>query len=130
MLISPQLEEIKEVTLFLCNSQHPMLLLLAVWVLVWGLWLEAEALEPPDVQKLCGREFVRTAIYICGQPQLKWSQSAILTPELMGEVVGDQETETQRSKFTCSGLYKLDWCLISLAPKYTFLTMRSSINKE
>ncbi|XP_045709550.1 LOW QUALITY PROTEIN: relaxin-3 [Phyllostomus hastatus] len=107
-------------------AKHPMLLLLlAVWVLAVGLWLDAEALKPPIVKKLCGQEFVRTAAHICEHPGSRWSRSAILTQELM-----DQETKTQTSKFTCSGLYKMDWCLISLAPKHMFLTKRSSINKE
>lgn len=76
-------------------AKHPMLLLLllAVWVLVVGLWLEAEALRPPIVKKLCGQEFMRTALSVCEHPETRWSRSAFLTQELMGEVVGGSKGE-------------------------------------
>ncbi|KAF6096695.1 relaxin 3 [Phyllostomus discolor] len=66
-------------------AKHPMLLLLlAVWVLAVGLWLDAEARKPPIVKKLCGQKFIRAAAQICEHLGSRWSRSAILTQELMG----------------------------------------------
>lgn len=83
-------------------AKHPMLLLMAVWMLAAGLWLEAEAQGPSDKEKLCGREFVRTAIYVCGNPRLRWSRSATPAQEAMGEVAGGREGEK-------AGIWDMGW---------------------
>ncbi|KAF6096696.1 relaxin 3 [Phyllostomus discolor] len=71
-------------------AKHPMLLLLlAVWVLAVGLWLDAEARKPPIVKKLCGQKFIRAAAQICEHLGSRWSRSAILTQELMGNAFPD-----------------------------------------
>ncbi|XP_045048428.3 relaxin-3 [Desmodus rotundus] len=78
-------------------AKHPMLLLMAVWMLAAGLWLEAEAQGPSDKEKLCGREFVRTAIYVCGNPRLRWSRSATPAQEAMGDAFPDADTEPEEA---------------------------------
>lgn len=65
-------------------AKHPLPLLLGVWVLVGGLWLEAEAQGAPYGVKLCGREFIRAVIFICGGS--RWRRSDNLAQEAMGEV--------------------------------------------
>ncbi|XP_016073451.1 PREDICTED: relaxin-3-like [Miniopterus natalensis] len=48
-------------------ANHPLLLLLALWMLAGGLWLEAEAQEAPDEEvKLCDTEFIRRMFASCG----------------------------------------------------------------
>ncbi|XP_016073452.1 PREDICTED: relaxin-3 [Miniopterus natalensis] len=65
-------------------ANHPLLLLLALWMLAGGLWLEAEAQEAPeDGVKLCDREFIRTLIFTCGSS--RWRRSDILAREAIGE---------------------------------------------
>ncbi|XP_036158631.1 relaxin-3-like [Myotis myotis] len=78
-------------------AKHPLLLLLAVWVLAGGLWLEAEARGAPYGVKLCGREFIRAVIFTCGGS--RWRRSDNLAQEAM-----EKDTKNQRSKFTFSGL--------------------------
>ncbi|XP_014384957.1 PREDICTED: relaxin-3 isoform X2 [Myotis brandtii] len=64
-------------------AKHPLLLLLAVWVLAGGLWLEAEARGAPYGVKLCGREFIRAVIFTCGGS--RWRRSDNLPQEAMGD---------------------------------------------
>lgn len=64
-------------------TKHPLLLLLAVWVLAGGLWLEAEARAAPYGVKLCGREFIRAVIFTCGGS--RWRRSDILAHGVMSE---------------------------------------------
>ncbi|KAM6217888.1 relaxin-3 [Rhynchocyon petersi] len=67
------------------------LLLLAVWVLAGELWLQAEARAAPYGVKLCGREFIRAVIFICGGS--RWRREDILTHEAMGEAFSEAATD-------------------------------------
>nr|XP_003413382.2 relaxin-3 [Loxodonta africana] len=67
------------------------LLLLAVWVLAGELWLQAEARAAPYGVKLCGREFIRAVIFICGGS--RWRRADALTQEAMGGAFPDADAD-------------------------------------
>ncbi|ELK06752.1 relaxin-3 [Pteropus alecto] len=72
-------------------AKHPLLLLLAVWVLVGELWLGAEARAAPYGVKLCGREFIRAVIFTCGGS--RWRRSDLLAHEVMGGAFPDADPD-------------------------------------
>lgn len=72
-------------------AKHPLLLLLAVWVLVGGLWLEAEGKKESDKGKLCGLELARAIIRTCDKPQQRRSDN--LAQEALGEARGSGRQE-------------------------------------
>ncbi|XP_007952559.1 relaxin-3 [Orycteropus afer afer] len=72
-------------------AKRTLLLLLAVWVLAGELWLQAEARAAPYGIKLCGREFIRAVIFICGGS--RWRRADILTHEAMGDAFADTDTD-------------------------------------
>ncbi|ELK32044.1 Interleukin-27 receptor subunit alpha [Myotis davidii] len=72
-------------------AKHPLPLLLAVWVLVGGLWLEAEGKKQSDKGNLCGLELARAIIRTCDKPQRKRSDN--LAQEAMGEARGSGREE-------------------------------------
>ncbi|XP_006874343.1 PREDICTED: relaxin-3 [Chrysochloris asiatica] len=72
-------------------AKRTLLLLLAVWVLAGELWLQAEARAAPYGVKLCGREFIRAVIFICGGS--RWRRADVLTHEAMGNTFPDAEVD-------------------------------------
>ncbi|KAM5232959.1 relaxin-3 isoform 1-T3 [Hipposideros larvatus] len=72
-------------------AKRPLLLLLAMWVLAGGLWLQAEARAAPYGVKLCGREFIRAVIFTCGGS--RWRRSDILAPEAVGDAFPDADPD-------------------------------------
>ncbi|XP_006900838.1 PREDICTED: relaxin-3 [Elephantulus edwardii] len=72
-------------------AKRTLLLLLAVWVLAGELWLQAEARAAPYGVKLCGREFIRAVIFICGGS--RWRRADVLTHEAIGDAFSDTDAE-------------------------------------
>ncbi|KAM9243027.1 relaxin-3 [Dugong dugon] len=68
-----------------------LLLLLEVWVLAGELWLRAEVQAAPYGVKLCGREFIRAVVFICGGS--RWRRADLLTYEAMGDAFQDAATD-------------------------------------
>ncbi|KAM9688501.1 relaxin-3 [Trichechus inunguis] len=73
-------------------AKRMLLLLLEVWVLAGELWLRAEVQAAPYSVKLCGREFIRAVVFICGGS--RWRRADVLTYEAMGDVFQDAATDS------------------------------------
>ncbi|XP_054418039.1 relaxin-3 [Pteronotus mesoamericanus] len=102
-------------------AKHPVLLLLAVWVLAGRLWLEAEARGAPYGVKLCGREFIRAVIYTCGSS--RWRRSLILAREATGDAFPDAEPDADTG--LDEAVASREWLALAKAPE-TFYGSRPS----
>ncbi|XP_004715545.1 relaxin-3 [Echinops telfairi] len=67
--------------------------LLLLLLLAGELWLQAEARAAPYGVKLCGREFIRAVIFICGGS--RWRRADILTHEAIGDAFADAEADSE-----------------------------------
>ncbi|CAK6445412.1 unnamed protein product [Pipistrellus nathusii] len=94
-------------------AKHSLLLLLAVWVLARGLWLEAEARGAPYGVKLCGREFIRAVIFTCGGS--RWRRSDNLAQEAMGDAFPDPGPYADRPLEEAAG--PRDWLVLAKRPQ-------------
>ncbi|XP_054572826.1 relaxin-3 [Eptesicus fuscus] len=94
-------------------AKHSLLLLLAVWVLAGGLWLEAEARGAPYGVKLCGREFIRAVIFTCGGS--RWRRSDNLAQEAMGDAFPDTDPYADSQLEEAVG--SSDWLVLTKTPQ-------------
>ncbi|KAK1342657.1 hypothetical protein QTO34_015423 [Cnephaeus nilssonii] len=94
-------------------AKHPLLLLLAVWALAGGLWLEAEARGAPYGVKLCGREFIRAVIFTCGGS--RWRRSDSLAQEAMGDAFPDTDPYADSQLEEAVG--SSDWLVLTKTPQ-------------
>ncbi|XP_054573334.1 relaxin-3-like [Eptesicus fuscus] len=96
-------------------AKHSLPLLLAVWVLAGGLWLEAEARKAPNgsLMQLCHWKFVQAIFLTCGGP--RWRRSDNLAQEAMGDAFPDTDPYADSQLEEAVG--SSDWLVLTKPPQ-------------
>ncbi|XP_036158708.1 relaxin-3-like [Myotis myotis] len=101
-------------------AKHPLLLLLALWVLVGGLWLEAEAQEESEEVKLCGLDLARAIFQNCEKAYEKWSDN--LAQEAMGDAFPHTEPYAHSQLGEAAG--SSDWRVLTKPAQDSYGSLR------
>ncbi|XP_059551183.1 relaxin-3-like [Myotis daubentonii] len=101
-------------------AKHPLPLLLAVWVLVGGPWLEAESQEESDEVKVCGLDLAETIISNCEKVQQRRSDD--LAQEAMGDAFPHTEPYAHSQLGEAAG--SSDWRVLTKPAQDSYGSLR------
>ncbi|XP_070270088.1 relaxin-3 [Myotis yumanensis] len=101
-------------------AKHPLPLLLAMWVLVGGLCLEAEAQEESEEVKLCGLYLARAILQNCEKVQQK--RSDILAQEAMGDAFPPTDPYAHSQLEEAAG--SSDWAVLTKPAQDSYGSLR------